>query len=213
MATPAFGFSVGDFIAAINVVFDVIKAVDDAAGAKRSYQRLDAELLSLTDAMHNLKSLHVDTTLAAQKHAIEQVVLQCLTCVVEFRQRHNKFAETLGESGQARLAMNLLTRPPTSWRMTWHKIEWALMKEKNVLSLRAELEAHKSTINMILGTIRWWATIPQLPPRSVTKNICQFCYTVHRRTPRRRQGDTRPRETNARPNVFSSTHHCSYGKD
>jgi hypothetical protein len=44
MPAPAFGFSVGDFLAGIKLVKDLIDSLDEVSGAKPHFRRLVAEI-------------------------------------------------------------------------------------------------------------------------------------------------------------------------
>ena len=96
MASPAFGFSVGDFVAGIKLVKDLILALNDGAGARPSYRRLIAELLHLDDALARVRSLHIVPEHASQKIALEQVAAQCQESIDEFLKKNAKFRATLG---------------------------------------------------------------------------------------------------------------------
>jgi len=56
MAT-GFGFSTGDFIAGINLVQELIKALNDSRGSSKEYLELIAELRSLETALLEVKTL------------------------------------------------------------------------------------------------------------------------------------------------------------
>ncbi|KAF2195523.1 hypothetical protein K469DRAFT_543283 [Zopfia rhizophila CBS 207.26] len=51
---PAFGFSVGDFIAAIGLIAKVIRALKDKCGAATEYQHLQLELQALERTLRYL---------------------------------------------------------------------------------------------------------------------------------------------------------------
>ena len=53
----AFGFSVGDFLAAIDLVVDLTQALSDTHGAKTKYQDLMSQLYALERALLAVKGL------------------------------------------------------------------------------------------------------------------------------------------------------------
>ncbi len=57
---PTFGFSVGDFVAGINLVRELIKALEDSAGSSAEYLALIKELYSLERALLEVKHLNLD---------------------------------------------------------------------------------------------------------------------------------------------------------
>jgi hypothetical protein len=145
MAAPAFGFSVGDFIASVKLVKDLIKSLNDTAGARPAYRRLISDLFHLEDALTNVRNLDVQPAQAAQKIALEQVASQCHESIETFLSRNAKFQATLGVQ-----ALSTASR----WRTNLHKIQWALCKDDEVNELRAEITGHTTTINMILNAMQ-----------------------------------------------------------
>jgi hypothetical protein len=55
MAVPAIGFSFGDFVASIQLVKDLITALNDTDGAKVQYRRLIGELVVLERALTEVR--------------------------------------------------------------------------------------------------------------------------------------------------------------
>ena len=144
MAVPAFGFSFSDFVAGIQLVKDVITALNDTVGAKVQYRRLINELLTLERALTEVRGLQVQDSQASQKIALEQAAFQCQESIEDFLKRSAKFKAPLGV---------LTTSSKWSWRANLHKIQWALCKENEVDKLRATITGHTSTINILLATI------------------------------------------------------------
>ncbi|KAJ4389646.1 hypothetical protein N0V93_007118 [Gnomoniopsis smithogilvyi] len=148
MATPGFGFSVGDVLAGLHVVRKLIRALNDTAGSRAAYQKLISELLNLEDALTGVKDLQVDPAQAAQKLALEQVARQCQGSIERFLTKNAKFKDSLG------------VRPSSmsAWRSRLHKVQWALCKESEIEGLRTEIATHSTTLNLILSTIQLSAT-------------------------------------------------------
>lgn len=143
MATPAFGFSVGDFVAGVKLVKDLINSLDEAAGARPVYQRLIADLRSLEGALNGVKDLQVHISQAHQKVALEQAASQCQRCIETFLVENTKFQATLGVQSTA-----------SRWRANLHKFQWAICKRDVVEKFRMEITGHALTINMLLSTIQ-----------------------------------------------------------
>lgn len=144
MATPGFGFSVGDVLAGLHVVRKLIRALNDTGGSRAAYQKLISELLNLEDALRGVNELQVDPTQAAQKLALEQVAQQCQKSIEDFLIRNAKFKDSLG------------ARPSTmsAWRLNLYKVQWALCKESEIEALRTEISAHSTTLNLIMSTVQ-----------------------------------------------------------
>lgn len=145
MATPGFGFSVGDFIAGISLVKKLIRALNDAAGSRAAYRKLISELLSLEEALTDISKLRLGQAQESQKLALQRVATQCQTSIETFLHKNAKFNGSLG--------IQPSTTSPT-WRTNLHKMQWALYKDTAVYDLRAEIAAHTATLNVTLATIQ-----------------------------------------------------------
>ena len=144
MAGPAFGFSLGDFIAGITLVKDLISALQDGAGAKLQYRRLITELVNLERALTEVRYLKISDSQLSQKIALEQTASQCQETIEDFLKQNAKFSATLGIQSRA---------SKWNWRANLHKIQWALCKDDAVAQLKSEIMGHTLTINTLLATI------------------------------------------------------------
>lgn len=145
MATPGFGFSVGDFIAGISFVRKLIRALNDAAGSRLAYRKLISELLNLEDALTEVSKLQLSQAQESQGLALQRVATQCQTSIETFLRKNIKFKESLGTQTHTAL--------PT-WRVNLHKMQWALCRDTAVDDLRTEIAAHTATLNVTLATIQ-----------------------------------------------------------
>lgn len=145
MASPGFGFSVGDFIAGICLVKKLICALNDASGSRAAYRKLIAELRNLEEALTETSKLQFGSAQESQRLALQRVVKQCESSIEAFLLRNAKFNDSLG------------TRPsvtPPTWRENLHKIQWALCNDTAVDDLRTEIAAHTATLNFVLSIIQ-----------------------------------------------------------
>ncbi|ORX95829.1 hypothetical protein BCR34DRAFT_607832 [Clohesyomyces aquaticus] len=147
MATPVFGFSVGDFIAGVKLVKDLIESLDDAVGAKPAFRCLIAELRSLEGALAEVKNLEVDPSQVSSKLALEHAASQCQHSIEAFLGKHVKFQIALGEQASG-----------STWRTTLRKVQWAVCKQDVVDKFRAEITGHVLTINTLLATVHLSST-------------------------------------------------------
>lgn len=138
-----FGVSVGDFISGINLVRNLIKALEDTAGSSAEYRDLIKELYSLERALLEVKHLDLDESQHTQSVALQQAAIQCQHTIDEFLQKLRKFQPSLRTGG---------SRSP--WRDGLLKVEWALYKKEDVQKFRAQLHGHTASINMLLMTLQ-----------------------------------------------------------
>lgn len=144
MAVP-FGFSAGDFIAALKVVKDVIDALRDSGGAGEEYRELINELYTLETALLEVKRVELDDEQHAQRVALQQAASQCHGTIDEFWKKIQKYQPHLRSEGSG-------SRVKDGWR----KIQWAMCTEKDVASFRAKLRGHTGSINLLLMTVQMY---------------------------------------------------------
>ena len=142
MVTP-FGFSVGDFVAGIELIRQLINALEDSAGSSSKYRELIKELYSLERALLEVKHLELDASQYAQLVALRQAATQCQQTIDEFLIKVRKFQPAF-RTGAAK----------SSWRDSLRKMEWALYKKEDVERFRAQLSGHTASINMLMMTVQ-----------------------------------------------------------
>ena len=138
-----FGFSVGDFVAGIELIRQLINALEDSAGSSSKYRELFKELYSLERALLEVKHLELDASQYAQLVALRQAATQCQQTIDEFLIRFRKF-QPASRTGGAK----------SSWRDSLRKMEWALYKKENLERFRAQLSGHTASINMLMMTVQ-----------------------------------------------------------
>ncbi|KAH6623709.1 hypothetical protein F5144DRAFT_370106 [Chaetomium tenue] len=137
MSVPAFGFSAGDFIAAVGLAVNVTNALKDAGGASEQYKSLVEELNSLERVV---KKLH--TRQGAENIFPEDITKQTdvtLKTLSSFLKTISKFNAKLGPNAAS----------------GWHhgvgrKAQWAVAYAKEVEKLRENLGTHLAQLNMLL---------------------------------------------------------------
>ena len=100
-----FGFSVGDFIAALELVATVIDAIRNSGVANTEYRELLRQLYSLETALLQVKRLDIDDCLHAELTALRQAAAQCHRTIDEFWENIQAYQPHLGHKvpGTSRL--------------------------------------------------------------------------------------------------------------
>lgn len=140
---PPFGFPIGDFVSGINLIRELIKALEDSAGSSAEYRELIKELYSLERALIEVKHLDFDESQHSQGVALKQAATQCQQTIDEFLQKIRKFQPALRTGGSK-----------SSWRDGLRKVEWALYKKEDVERFRAQLNGHTASINLLMMTLQ-----------------------------------------------------------
>ena len=142
MAVP-FGFSVGDFVAAIGVIAKVSKALKDSGGASDEYQHVLRDLQQLELIFSQLLPAApgaADGSTTANP-AIQTHVKISLQVLQAFLTRISKFEESLGSGA-----------PRGPFHGGRRKAQWALHYSKEVDKLRKEIGTQVNSLNTLLGT-------------------------------------------------------------
>ncbi|OBT63429.1 hypothetical protein VE03_07157 [Pseudogymnoascus sp. 23342-1-I1] len=79
-----FGFSAGDFIAALELVTTVINALRESGGASSEYREIVGQLFSLETALLTVKRLEVDPEQHAEFVSLQQAAAQCQRTIDNF---------------------------------------------------------------------------------------------------------------------------------
>ena len=141
MATPGFGFSAGDFIAAATLIGKVIKALKDAGGAREEYQAFVNELGLLQQILAKLES---DSEATDSGHAYYNVARQqtkvTIAELTRFLETISKFHSSMGENSKS----------------GWHrgisrKTQWAVQYAAEVEKMRARLGTQLQLILLALS--------------------------------------------------------------
>jgi len=144
-----FGFSVGDFIAAIELVGTVIDALRSSGSAATKYRELVTQLLSLETALLQVKRLEFEEGQYAEVIALRQASAQCQRTIDAFWKKAQKYQPHLScdsnggaQSQMAQLKAGLM------------KIKWAVCKNGDVEAFRADLKGHTESIGLLFTTVQ-----------------------------------------------------------
>jgi hypothetical protein len=135
--------SVGDILSVCLIVKDLVAALDNSRGSSAEYREVIRELWGLDRAL-----LEVDLLSRTSESTIELNALfntarkaadDCRKCISSFLKKIKKYGPSL-EGG----SKNFL-------KDTAMKIKWVSRKD-DLVKFRAEVNAHSSSINMLLAT-------------------------------------------------------------
>ncbi len=133
MAVP-FGFSIGDFIAGINLVLDVYNALRESGGAASNYQEHVAWLCQLVTVLEALENSTPDD--------VSQLARECQEPLVEFQNKVRlKYNASLQEG--SRLSPGKVLR----------SLQWTFFKgaSKDADKLRTAIGPQLQAISLRLG--------------------------------------------------------------
>ncbi|KAI4218626.1 MAG: hypothetical protein LQ349_008637, partial [Xanthoria aureola] len=139
--TPAFGFSVGDFISTINLIRKISKALKETGGASSEYQDAVLELNGLKHVLQHVEALEPTEDNLGHVNAIRGMALACRPPLQEFLKELDKYEGSLGPWPRR-----------SSVRDFGRKARWAVSFGKEVDKLRAIVVAKQISINLLLAT-------------------------------------------------------------
>lgn len=140
------GFSVGDFLAAIELVHDLAAVLSDHRGSGAKFRGLVQELYSLERAMIGIKQLRVAASLESHLGMIQQAASQCQHAITGFLRTSGVYMQFLGQEGSTK-----------RWKEAFYKIKWASYKAHDVDELRACLRGHALAMCIMLQLLQMWA--------------------------------------------------------
>jgi hypothetical protein len=140
MAVP-FGFSVGDVIAAFNLIATSARAIRDGRGSSAEYTTFVSELDSLTAGLNVLETLQLQDTAGKEHAAIKSAAYRCQLCIESFLQTIAGYQRWLNPGARG-LRANI------------QKIRWAVCKKEDLVSFRNQLVLNCSSLNMLLTTLQ-----------------------------------------------------------
>ena len=136
-----FGFSVGDFISALNLVGTVIDSLRTSGSSSTQYRSLISELYVLEDTLIRVKRL--DHTQNSERIALGQAAAYCRQTVDGFMRKIEKYQPHLGKGGSGNKVKD-----------AWMKVKWAVCKSEDIETFKAELRGHRGAIEVLLLTLQ-----------------------------------------------------------
>jgi hypothetical protein len=141
MATPAFGFSVGDFISAIILIKKVSQALRDSGGAAEDYQCLLRELQQLQLLLEQLRDLPA-TSSSSMNHynAVRGMAYQVEVPLRAFVEKLRSYYNRLGQPNDR-----------SNWRTIKSKVQWAVSMREEVREMRTVVTMKIVSISVLLA--------------------------------------------------------------
>jgi len=146
MAVP-FVFSMGDFLAAIELTIRIGKALRESSGATAECRLVLQDLHLLRQMLELLQSLQPAGTGSSYLNAIRGTALSCLVPLRALADKlDSSYSLLLGEKSSANL-----------FRKSRRKIQWALFASGEVSEFRTVIAAKVGSIQVLLGACNGWA--------------------------------------------------------
>jgi len=143
MASPGFGFSVGDIITVIEAAVKICKACRETGGAPQQFQQVSVEFESYVFLLSRLQDPTYSTS-----PGIKQLARCCEEPIQQFLKSITKYETTFTKAPSS---AQLLTRALQSMSLFRRKAQWAVIANNEVEKLRAGIGPPLSAISLLLG--------------------------------------------------------------
>lgn len=141
MVTPAFGFSAGDFIAAINLVIKISKSLRDSNGASVEINSLLLELHQLQLVLEQLRDLPPESSpTPSHVNALRGMALTVQIPLQDFLGKMEKYK-----------AAAKVDSTSSRWSRAGRKIKWAVIMQEDVTRLRAIVTMKIVSISLLMA--------------------------------------------------------------
>lgn len=137
-----FGFSTGDFIAAVELVSTVVGALRESGDSSTEYQTLISQLYTLETALLRVKRLELDDIQHSEAIALRQAASQCQRTIDGFLDKIAKYQPSLRAGGSGNTVKD-----------AWRKVKWALCQKEDLVRFKADLMAYTESIDMLLMAV------------------------------------------------------------
>lgn len=151
--TLAFG-AVGDFIAVIALIKDIIAVLDDSRGSAKDYRDVVHSLEILQRTVEQVSKIYDDHRVAKDLRDLRILAMNSTSQIQKglkaFRDRNRKFDCSLGAGAKKII-----------FRQAFRKIQWSF-EEKDVMKFGDEMRGYTVTLSMLLDVTIMWVPVFEL---------------------------------------------------
>ena len=138
----SFGFSVGDFVSATQMVYKLFKALSDSSGSSIEYQQAIFELDCTYRVFLQLQDLCATNQMSqANINGIGLIVSSSIRLIEPFLRRVEKYRTTLSARRTANQAV-----------VVWRKIGWSIHKPAELVALKDGLRSNQNNLVLLVVT-------------------------------------------------------------
>lgn len=147
--TVPFGFSAGDFVAALHVLSKAVSALQDSDGASSHFQHTILELNGLASVLKRVQALGPVGTASPTLQELHFVSHRCYIPLDTFLNDIQKLVPDLGHEdigNETSKWKNCVKRPA-------RRIQWALQLQKHLATLKVAITPELAAIEILLQLI------------------------------------------------------------
>ncbi|KAL4909710.1 hypothetical protein BDW74DRAFT_143569 [Aspergillus multicolor] len=146
---PAFGFSVGDFVAVASLIWRLTQALDEASDDSKLFREIQLELSAFRDVIVQFQNA-MATGAAPSKEQVDRTrtVLSHIERVVKQLMQHTEKFKGAGPADKDG------TKVITGWRK---KVQWSFFGKKQIQQFREGLRSYAAVLMLIMQSLNSYA--------------------------------------------------------
>ena len=141
--SAGFGFSVGDFVAAIKLVGTVLDALRNARRASREFAEIVQLLSTLEVCLIKVKEVGLEDSENPRDALLCRAGTQCRLTIQAFWTQVRKYQPHLQSIEHS-----------SKLRGSWMRVRWTLCKQEDVVTFKAEIQCQVVAIELALSTLQ-----------------------------------------------------------
>lgn len=134
-----FGFSAGDFLAGINLVYSVVESLKASTGSRAKFRRLIDRLDSLGEALHAIEMLPCPPGHEPRLLTIQNAVAKCCDDVAAFLMKNERYKNAFSAGASEKWYVGVL-----------QKISWQLYGREDVAEFQDVVHGHTTRIQFLV---------------------------------------------------------------
>lgn len=141
--SAGFGFSAGDFVAALKLVSTITSALRASSSSSAEFQSLISQLETLRTILQRVQELEIDDEYHVEVVALRQAAAQCWRTIEGFWEKVKKYQPSLAHGGSGDMMKD-----------GWRKVKWAVCKKEDLVRFKADLMGHAESIELLLTIVQ-----------------------------------------------------------
>jgi hypothetical protein len=147
----AFGFSVGDFLAGLQLVYAVSASLEASTGSRAKFQLLISEFENLGATLQAIATLPCPLGQESRLSVIQNAVTKCNEDIAAFVQKKKRYKKAFDAKSSEKW-----------WVGTLEKISWELYGEDDVSRFKDVIHSHAIRIQLRVTAFKMYLTLQSI---------------------------------------------------
>jgi hypothetical protein len=133
----AFGFSVGDFLAGLQLVYSVSASLKASTGSRAKFQHLISELDDLGEVLQAIKTLPCPPGQEPRLFTIQNAVTKCNEDIAAFVQKKKRYKKAFDAKAGEKW-----------WISVSKKVSWELFEKGDISEFKDVIHGHTTNLQL-----------------------------------------------------------------